>query len=225
MKVCNVEGCERKHKAKGMCQFHYQKAHQDPRRWMVDVACTHCGTMLRKWQHKDRRPFCDQACYQAYAAASRPPKPTERPSPPLDMRSPLRRAYEDGHGTEVLRLVRSFCTLNGKGCWEWTRQRSPEGYAFVSWPVGKKKVRTPVHRMTLEAALAAPLGGQPVHHSCANRSCVNPSHLQPVTHSANAAEMLARRYYIDRIRQLESALASCASDHPLLREVGVPDAA
>ena len=79
-----------------------------------------------------------------------------------------------------------------------------------------------VHRLSLEAHLAASLGSQPAHHKCANTTCVNPEHLQPVTHRENVAEMLARRYMEQRIRALESALHDVAPDHPMLSEVSIP---
>lgn len=131
---------------------------------------------------------------------------------PKDQRSRLRRAYEDGHWSAVIQLVRSESVIAESGCWEWPRIDS-KGYARVSWSnVG-------VYRMVVEATLGAPLGSQAAHHTCANTRCVNPDHLQPVTHRANTAEMLSRRSYVERIAELEEALSALDPDHPLLRVI------
>lgn len=59
------------------------------------------------------------------------------------------------------------------------------------------------------------------HHTCGDSRCVNPDHLQPVTHRDNTAEMLARHSYLARIAELEEALATIDPSHPLLAVVRV----
>ena len=44
-----------------------------------------------------------------------------------------------------------------------------------------------------------------------------PTHLQRVTAMDNAAEMLARTYYMRRIQALEHALEALEPDHALLK--------
>jgi len=132
------------------------------------------------------------------------------------MRSPLRRAIEDGTGADVIAAIAPDCTITPGGCWEWQRQSS-DGYP-VAIVAGRYKR---IHRLALEARLGASLGKQPAHHMCANSLCVNPDHLQPVTHHDNVAEMMARKYMESRIRDLERALAIHEPTHPLLGEVGI----
>jgi heme oxygenase len=67
----------------------------------------------------------------------------------------------------------------------------------------------------------ASLGSQAAHHACANTTCVNPDHLQPVTHRENIAEMMARKAYVARIRELEAALTEIQPSHPLLSVIAV----
>jgi hypothetical protein len=43
-----------------------------------------------------------------------------------------------------------------------------------------------------------------VHHTCHNRACVNPNHLQSITPQSNIAEMLERNSFIQRILELET---------------------
>lgn len=47
---------------------------------------------------------------------------------------------------------------------------------------------------------------QDIHHKCANKLCVNPSHLEIVDRAQNNGEMLERRWYRGRIDYLEGLL-------------------
>ena len=78
-----------------------------------------------------------------------------------------------------------------------------------------------VRRRVLEAKECAPLGSQAAHHKCANTKCVNPDHLQPVTHRENTAEMLARKSLVSRVRELEAELARLDPGNDLLDLVPV----
>lgn len=90
------------------------------------------------------------------------------------------------------------------GCRIWTGGTTDRGYGRVS--VCGVYVR--VHRAAFEIANAVTLTPAiPVHHTCANRLCIKPEHLQVVTPAENTAEMLERRYYLNYIKELEDQLA------------------
>ncbi len=112
-------------------------------------------------------------------------------------------------------LIGARADRTERGCWEWPKVR--DGYPYIR--VGKRDIG--LHRMVLEIKEGLPLGVQSAHHICANTKCVNPDHLQPVTHRDNTAEMLARRTYLDRIEELEGALMALDPNHPLLDRVRV----
>lgn len=63
------------------------------------------------------------------------------------------------------------------GCWEWTGSRSAHGYGFVSGGYA--------HRWTYEAVNGPVPAGLELDHLCRFPSCVNPDHLEPVTHAEN----------------------------------------
>lgn len=128
------------------------------------------------------------------------------------LRSELRQAVEDGDHEGVLAIIQTRVVITDSACWEWTG-KIRNGYATVR--LGRKQYS--VHRLALEAKYRAKLGTQAGHHTCANTSCVNPDHLEPVTFAANTAEMLAREAYRARIAELESALASVAPNHEALQ--------
>ena len=134
----------------------------------------------------------------------------------LESRSPLRKAYEDGTPEQVLDILKELSTITEGGCWEW-RRLDRSGYPRVG--IGKKDFLG--HRLSLEMKYNAPLGSQAAHHICANTKCINPEHLQPVTHRENTAEMMARRAYVDRIAELEEAIKELAPDHEVLNRVPI----
>ena len=130
--------------------------------------------------------------------------------------SPIRKAFEAQDGPGMIEAIESHVTKTDDGCWEWNRRLS-DGYPVQQ--IGGK--RYSVHRLSLEAKMGAPLGSQAAHHMCANSKCVNPDHLQPVTHRENIAEMLARNSYLNRIAELEAIIAKLDPDHPILRTIPV----
>jgi hypothetical protein len=67
------------------------------------------------------------------------------------------------------------------GCHEWTGARIPDGYGHTS--VNGRAVLA--HRLYYEAAKGHIADGLEIDHLCRNRSCVNPDHLEPVSHREN----------------------------------------
>ena len=134
----------------------------------------------------------------------------------LDSRSPLRKACEDGTPKQILEALKESAIITEDGCWEW-KNLDQSGYPRVKF--GDRHIA--VHRLSLEAKHNAPLGSQAAHHICANTKCVNPEHLQPVTHRENVAEMMARRAYVDRIAELEEVIKELAPGHEVLNRVPI----
>ncbi|MFD7017187.1 HNH endonuclease signature motif containing protein [Streptomyces sp. NPDC059928] len=60
------------------------------------------------------------------------------------------------------------------------------------------------HRFVYAGIVGKIPPGCAIHHKCANRACINPEHLQPVTARENTAEMLERNYYLKCIEDLEA---------------------
>lgn len=148
--------------------------------------------------------YCSEGCKKEAAKDRR-----------LKLLSPLRYAYEHGDNAGIIAALKDGSTITPNGCWEWKTIR--DGYPRAMF--GNKHIA--VHRLSLEAKYGAPLGEQAAHHMCANTKCVNPDHLQPVTHRENVAEMLARNSYLNRIRELEEALEKISPGHELLNRIPV----
>lgn len=68
-----------------------------------------------------------------------------------------------------------------EGCWEWTAAHDQHGYGrFYD---GTKLVGA--YRWAYEFCVAPIPDGLSIDHLCRNPSCVNPDHLEPVTHTEN----------------------------------------
>jgi hypothetical protein len=71
------------------------------------------------------------------------------------------------------------------GCWNWTGSVNEKGYGRLS--VNGKPRRA--HRLAYEHMIGEIPQGLELDHLCKNRRCVNPWHLEPVTHLVNVARI------------------------------------
>lgn len=66
------------------------------------------------------------------------------------------------------------------GCWIWQGYVTSKGYGQTTTPSHGKTVM-PAHR-AIYIELVGEIGeGLVLHHTCENRLCVNPDHLEPIT--------------------------------------------
>lgn len=100
------------------------------------------------------------------------------------------------------------------GCWNWLLHRIPTGY-------GQVRVRGRAHlahRFNWEMANGPVPDGLELDHLCRNRGCVNPAHLEVVTHHENLRRACRTKLTDEAARQI---LASDKSHAELAREYGV----
>lgn len=88
-------------------------------------------------------------------------------------------------------------------CLRWTGAHTPNGYGQMR--VGGKVVST--HRVAHELAKGPILGGMEVDHLCRVRDCVNPDHLEAVTHRENLRRSMNPHFRFD--------VSECVEGHPL----------
>lgn len=73
-------------------------------------------------------------------------------------------------------------------CWEWGGQYNLDRYGV--WDVydvnGKRRSNFKVHRLAHELATERIPQGYVVHHTCGNRSCCNPAHLEAISHTEHS---------------------------------------
>lgn len=174
--------------------------------------CEWCGNSHTNRRGEQAR-FCGRVCAAADSCERHPrrkPKPPK--APPLDQRSPLRRAWEAQDWPTVTAVLLARTTRHPDGCMLWQGQISKDGYGRAK--IAQRSI--PAHRAMAVAMNAGPLGPDPVHHTCSNPTCINPEHLQIVRPHENNAEMLHRQWYLARIAALEDALSELNPDHILL---------
>lgn len=86
------------------------------------------------------------------------------------------------------------------GCWVWTGT-SYEGYGYIR----RAGVTQRVYRWAYVTFVGPVPDGLELDHLCRNRSCVNPEHLEPVTHDENMRRAVPYHFLGNR--------AACANGH------------
>lgn len=77
---------------------------------------------------------------------------------------------------------RFWAKVEKRGCWLWTGVKSA-GYGMLT-PRGKGSTMS-AHVFAYEMLVGPVPDGLEIDHLCRNRACVNPEHLEPVTHKVN----------------------------------------
>ena len=77
--------------------------------------------------------------------------------------------------------LREKIVILPNGCHQWAGCKGPAGYG-VFWMHSRRWL---AHRASYELFVGAIPEGLELDHLCRNRMCVNPAHLEPVTHREN----------------------------------------
>jgi len=180
--------------------------------------CAQCGAQTHttwKWCSFDCKGLYAKE-YVARGVATNRQRIASKPNPLSD-------ALGMDDGVAVLQVLRKMSRVTPKGCWipnsgdVAVSDRKGYRYAYLGYRPGFNRY-VALHRVALEAKEGRSLGSEHAHHTCANRSCCNPDHLQPASAIDNQLEMLERSALRARVKDLTAALAEIAPDHPLLRD-------
>ena len=88
---------------------------------------------------------------------------------------------------DVARLM-SYVRLDPSGCWIWTGSSRGKGYGQMGWQ-GRICY---AHRVSYALLVGPLVEGLEIDHLCRVRACVNPAHLDQVTHLVNMCRARGR---------------------------------
>lgn len=177
-RVCSVEGCDRQRYCRGWCEAHYQ-------RWkkrgdvMADVP-------LRARAGRYGGELCSiDGCDKVARRRGWCPMHYTRRRYDGDPGAP--EALSDRGDPTGERRLASRARREGD-CLRWTGSRTPAGYGQMS--VAGRLVG--VHRVAYELAVGPVPEGLEIDHLCRVRDCINPDHLEVVTHAENVRRISDR---------------------------------
>lgn len=81
------------------------------------------------------------------------------------------------------------------GCWDWQGSKGSKGYGqfILEGRRDRKRVRIAPYKFIWEYFNGPMAEGLEPDHTCNNRSCCNPEHVEPVTHAENLRRAVERR--------------------------------
>lgn len=169
-RTCLIEGCENPHRSRGWCELHYNRwrAHGDPLFTVIVMdhpdVCSVDGC---------DRPYRTRGwCHMHYVRWRRHGDPGRQGSVLTT-------------GDPIARLLASS-TTTPSGCIVATKGLNREGYRNISWTDGEGATRNSIGHRLMYAHTFGPIpDGMHCHHTCHNRACINPQHLQLLTASAH----------------------------------------
>lgn len=98
-----------------------------------------------------------------------------------------------------------YVEKRGDGCWQWIGTLNRKGYGRFSL----KQRALSAHRFSYELFCESIPADLEIDHLCRNRACVNPDHLEPVTHRTNVLRSPDNPISVGANRD------TCSAGHPL----------
>ena len=106
---------------------------------------------------------------------------------------------------DVSMVSRFWAKVDKTGpCWRWTACTNGNGYGVLRGHAGMVSA----HRFAYELIVGPIPEGLSIDHLCRNRGCVNPDHLEPVTHRVNVLRGVAAS-------AVNARKTECTRGHPL----------
>ena len=94
-------------------------------------------------------------------------------------------------------------------CWTWTAAKTPRGYGHLYDPSSRGPGGA--HRIVYELLVGAIPKGKVIDHLCRNRACVNPVHMEIVSHRENILRGVG-------VAAFNAVKTACKHGHPFTDE-------
>lgn len=112
------------------------------------------------------------------------------------------RCHECRHRIAEYKSTPPYSIDPNTGCWNWNKGLNVHGYAKITiWADGASKTY-PGHRLYYERHKGPIPVGLELDHTCRNRRCVNPDHLEPVTGVENVRRAVSTILTVERVREM-----------------------
>lgn len=116
---------------------------------------------------------------------------------------PLR--YIQGHNGKNRPSGRIEFVINKTtGCWEWKRSLTSKGYGHLT--INNKQILA--HRFLYEQQYGPIPEGYELDHLCGNKACINPLHLEPVSHAENCRRGPRAKLTWNIVKDIRDSLSS-----------------
>ncbi len=115
--------------------------------------------------------------------------------------------------TAIVMQTKPWCVAKN-GCWIWTRSIFKNGYGQATGSLA--------HRIVYEAIKGPIPPGKCIDHLCRIRACVNPDHMESVTHAINNRRGNATKLTAEKVVLIREAVAANAKRIPTIaHEFGI----
>lgn len=111
--------------------------------------------------------------------------------------------------------LRGYVVNEVTGCWEWQGHSDP----YATFKVGKKNKK--VHRFIYEYVYGPIPQGMVLDHLCRVSRCVNPRHLQAVTHAENCQRGVISKLTAAQVLEMRQRYADGESGSALAAQYGL----
>jgi hypothetical protein len=103
-----------------------------------------------------------------------------------------------------LPVLRRYHVNPDTGCWHWLGYVGADGYPRCK-PAGENRTSV-AHRVFYEHHVGPIPAGLHLDHLCRVRACVNPKHMEPVTHAENNRRGAATKLTASEAREIRAAV-------------------
>ena len=126
----------------------------------------------------------------------------ELPTPVCRTRIPR---FINGHNS--FRLGTPYAIDPSTECWNWLREKNEKGYGRLV----RDRRRWLAHMWYYVQKYGPVPEGLQLDHTCRNRGCCNPDHVEPVTQSINQRRGLNSKLTLEQVDELKMLKGTCST--------------